>query len=102
MIKLPKILRSKKKPKSKFNLGDLVIYNPSENTGDEFDELYKIKFKRFGTCKENPIKQWYYSGSKLKLEETSSKGLPYAPFFKIGCVNTPEEYLHKLDEIRYK
>ena len=90
----------KKRPKSRFNPGELVIYNQSEKAGNESDELYLIKFSRFGTCTNNLISQWYYDGNKLELKKTSSKGLPYAPFFRTGCINTPEEYLHKLDEIK--
>ena len=104
MIKLTKLLKHKNKPKPLFNPGELAIYNPSRNfiIGNELDELYLVKFRRFRKYKDNPKKQWYYFGSTLKFEQTTSESLPYAPFFKKGCVNTPEEHLHKLEEIRYK
>ncbi|MGY4884725.1 MAG: hypothetical protein ACP5NZ_04070 [Nanobdellota archaeon] len=102
MIKLTKLLRYKNRPKPLFHPGELVIYNPSENSCKELDELYLVKFRRFGMGKKDPEKKWYYFGSTLDIEKTSSEGLPYAPFFKRGFVNTPEEHLHKLEDIRYK
>ncbi|HPD81766.1 MAG TPA: hypothetical protein PK357_01560 [Candidatus Pacearchaeota archaeon] len=102
MIKLTKILmpKNRSKPKPLFNANELAIYNPSGELGNEFDELYHIKFRRFGKSKKDLEKKWYYFGSTLTLENTSSRGLPYAPFFKRGFVNTPEEHLHKLNGIR--
>lgn len=100
MINLFKLLGFQKKPESKFNHGDLVIYNLAEKPGDEADELYSVEFKRFGTCSGNPVKKWYYDGTKFKMEKTGSKGLPFIPTYSTGCFNTPEEYLHSLDEIR--
>jgi hypothetical protein len=89
-----------KKPKAKFKSGELVIYNDSGEVGNENDKLYLIQSRMFGTCEGKPFPQGYYFGNKLELQETSSKGLLYAPFFLTGCWNTSEEYLHKLTEIK--
>lgn len=89
-----------KKSKAKFKAGELVIYNDSGEVGNEKDVLYLVQSRMYGTCTDKPIPQWYYFGNQLKLEKTSSKGLPYAPFFLTGCWNTSEEYLHKLIEIK--
>lgn len=102
MINLLKILKFKGRPEPKFNPPELVIYNESEKPGDKLDELYLIDSRRFGVCTDCPIKQWYYNGIKLSIEETLSKGVPRAPFYRTGTINMPEEHLHKLDKIRIK
>jgi len=100
MINLLNFLRPEKVPKPKFNSGELVIHNQGAELRDWNDQLYLIRSRRFGICTDYPLKKWYYDGIKLEIKKTTSKGVPYAPFFSTGCSNTPEEYLHKLEEIK--
>ncbi len=89
-----------KKKDSKYEKGDLLIYNQNKEFGDENDRLFQIKDKRYGTCINNPKKQWWYFGHLLEIRDVKgSKGLTQIPFYRTSLFNAPEDSLKGLESL---
>lgn len=87
------------RPKPQYNFGDLLVYNPTGEFGNENDRLFHVWSRRYGRCTGIPEKQWWYSGELLELKDSKSEGLPQVPIFATGLSNTNERSLKRLEEL---
>ncbi len=87
-------------PKSKYDFGDLVVYNKLKRFGDENDELLLITGKKYGNYKPGKIeKEWFYTGIVFKEKNTNSKGLPRIPLESLLLYEITEDFLISREEL---
>ncbi|HBB56656.1 TPA: hypothetical protein DEW47_01435 [Patescibacteria group bacterium] len=90
------------RPKSLFQVGELVVFNGAGNFGNKHDRLFQIHATRYGKCVNTEKNQFWYSGWLLEIREYASEGLPRVPFFSTSLTNAAEEQLLPLEKLRGK
>ena len=88
-----------RKQKPLYSDGELVIRNRTGNFGDENDELFHIYSKEYLQYTRESEKSWHYNGEFLRLEKSTSKGVPRVPFAYSVTWNVPEKDLKKLEDM---